>query len=154
MSRFRFPIAILFITAIIGTSFLFYSNKKNTLDFSLNQYESQSSNSGKYSSPPAEFLPSTNETTPSESAFLEILPNDCQNECTSFSLEKEKERYCRNVCGLAVENNDVTLDAPYQESLERKDTAIRNRDLGACSDIVDANLRKSCEVRVTEDLLE
>lgn len=152
MSRFRFILIILLVTSLGGAIVFELSGKKTVTLDSTQWTENKVSPEDPALRP--EFPLSADETEPG-STFLEILPSDCQNECTSFVSEPDKERYCRNVCGLATETpgDDSDSTVPYQESIERKDAAIKNQDLGACSEIKDTNLRKSCEVRVTEDLL-
>ncbi len=151
MNRFRFLLIVLVIISLGGAIIFLLSGEKTvTLDSSA-WTDSEASLEDPVSR--SESFPPAAETE-AEGVFLEILPVDCENECALFLSEKDKERYCRNVCGLTAENNDTASAAPYQESVERKNAAIKNKDLGACSDITDANLRKSCEVRVTEDLLE
>lgn len=85
-------------------------------------------------------------------------PIDCRNECTDFEGDTERHDYCRTVCGLSIEEGTlqtpVSGDPTLSEDYRLRDAAIKNRSLGTCGEISDTNLRKSCEVRVTEDLLE
>jgi|GEM_PF-5931268 len=98
-----------------------------------------------------------------ESLYLDLPPEACTNECTLYPAASEEERYCRTVCGLSEEapegsgtnpSSDEKTAAPYAESVARRDEAIRENNLGKCATITDAAIRKSCEVRVTENLLE
>lgn len=153
MSRFRFTLIILLLATLGGSAVFLLTGKKTVTLDSDHWTENETLPTDSVLRPESSL--STDETAPG-GAFLEILPSDCQNECSVFSSQPDKERYCRNVCGLTTDAPDSgsASPAPYQESIEQKDAAIKNRDLGACSEIKDVNLRKSCEVRVTEDLLE
>lgn len=90
---------------------------------------------------------------------VEILPSDCAQECGDFSSQADRYAYCRSVCGLTLTDPESgTTASPVNPELsrdiERRDAAIRAGDLGACDQIGDEQLKQSCQVRVTEDLLE
>lgn len=102
-------------------------------------------------------LPPNASEAPATSTFLEILPADCQNECISFQTVPDQYVYCQNVCGLSADPATPTpkpTDPNLSQNIERKNAAIKESNLSKCGEITDANLRKACEVRVTEDLLE
>lgn len=87
------------------------------------------------------------------------LPFDCSDECLSLKQDADRYTYCRSVCGFSLTDpTSGTAVKPTNPSLEqdieRKDTAIKNRDLAACESITDEQIKKSCQIRVTEDLLE
>lgn len=85
-------------------------------------------------------------------------PIDCRNECVDFQGDAERHDYCRTVCGFSLEEGvlraPISGNPTLSEDYNLRDAAIREHSLQKCSLIQDANLRKSCEVRVTEDLLE
>lgn len=91
-------------------------------------------------------------------AFVDVTEEECTQECASFVKSEEQYYYCRNVCGFSLDS-EALLSAPDAHSslsaqYQLKEEAIKEKNLGTCADIEDANLRKSCEVRITEDLLE
>lgn len=90
-------------------------------------------------------------------AFIEIQLRDCTNECSTFQHSPDQYVYCQNICGLSP---DPTLPAPQpndsilSKDIQQKNMAIKESDLVGCEAITEAALRKTCQVRVTEDLLE
>ena len=94
----------------------------------------------------------------SDQVFREILPTDCANECQTFENSPNEYVYCQNVCGLTPANPSNLPTSIANQSLEQdiqqKNTAIQEGDLSNCETIKDAALRKNCQVRITEDLLE
>lgn len=103
--------------------------------------------------------PSEETVTPTSTSpsFVEILPIDCTNECTAFETSPDQYVYCQNVCGLSPDpaTSAPTLTDPnLSKDIEQKDTAIKEGNLSGCDAITDKSLRKACQVRVTEDLLE
>lgn len=142
---------LLFVFISGGLLFLSLPSGENSLRFTQDKTVTDEMDTSEESENPS---PSVPDREPS-SVFIEILPSDCANECTAFTHESEKFRYCQSVCGFSpAETGTSTKTNPYQKSIEQRDAAIKNKDLSACSDISDTNLRKSCEVRVTEDMLE
>lgn len=89
-------------------------------------------------------------------SFIEVSDEACANECISFQNENEKYQYCRAVCGFTVENG--TRDLPSSQVEERnkeydiKETAVTEKNMGKCDEIDDAQLRASCQTRVTEEI--
>lgn len=153
MSRTRILVTTTILLVIIGLAFFFLPERTSVLDLGSEQttepsVATETEQKGNKGIP--------GDSNFSDNTFLEILPGDCTNECGSFTENTYERQYCQSVCGLTVAGSGIseTSAAPYQESLERRESAIKNQDLGACAEITDTNLRKSCEVRVTEDLLE
>lgn len=106
--------------------------------------------------PPQTTLPTDKTSLPTP---LEIMPEDCTKECAPFPVNSDPYIYCRSVCGLPLSSPDTSTetkatDPALSKAIQQKDEAIKNRDLSQCNEITDANLRKACQVRVTEDLLE
>ncbi len=101
----------------------------------------------------------TMNTEASGSVYTNVSPQqDCSNECASFKDDAEKYTYCRTVCGFTTENGvpiaPAPTGSPLADDYALRDAAIRERDIRKCSLIQDSTLRKTCQVRVTEDLLE
>jgi hypothetical protein len=98
-------------------------------------------------------------TGKSASAYTEISPReDCSNECSSFKEDAEKYTYCRAVCGFTSEEGvakpPTSADPGLSNDYTLREDAIRERNIRKCTLIIDTNLRATCQVRVTEDLLE
>lgn len=103
--------------------------------------------------------PDQSQVMQNEPAFFDITSEDCQSECVNLAEKSDTYTYCRNFCGLSFEPSPIgesktTGQSTLNEAYTLKEEAIQKKDLSLCADIRDANIRKSCEVRVTEDLLE
>lgn len=85
----------------------------------------------------------------------EITRDNCDAECEDFfgaDLE-----YCQQVCGLkpVAENPTGCEDkSGIQKDYCLKDLAVSQKDFKVCDNISDANIKKTCHNRVTEDLLD
>jgi hypothetical protein len=87
------------------------------------------------------------------------LPNinasDCDNECKNFK-DNTNLTYCQEVCGLATVKNDS--DCTNKTNLEKdyclKDLGINKKDFQICDQIQDAGIKKTCQNRITEDIIE
>jgi|WetSurMetagenome_2_1015567.scaffolds.fasta_scaffold50553_3 hypothetical protein len=94
---------------------------------------------------------------------IEVTPKDCDNDCSKFKKENEKE-YCQEICGTKTyfedasdsggSSDDCTSEKGVQKDYCLKDIAVGNKDFKACEEIADANIKKSCKSRITEDLIE
>lgn len=98
-------------------------------------------------------------TTPAllPQSLVEILPTDCANECAAFQASPDQYVYCQNVCGLSPNPSASTpklTDQKLSQDIDKKEAAIKEGNLSGCDAITDSTLRKTCQVRVTEDLLE
>jgi capsular polysaccharide biosynthesis protein len=94
----------------------------------------------------------------SSSINLTILPSDCDNECSKFQKKEELE-YCQQVCGISVntENNtpsDCKIASGLQKDYCLKNLAIKNEDFKLCDQINDSGIKKACNNRITEDIIE
>jgi len=85
-----------------------------------------------------------------------VKREDCLDGCVRFTNEKEKI-YCNQVCGLAPASEQQG-ECKEESGLKRdycfKDEAIKTKSFLACKKISDVNIRKTCENRVTEDLMD
>lgn len=99
------------------------------------------------------------QNSPAEEASgdkLQISDSDCENGCEYFTAPEEL-KYCRSFCGL-TDPAATTDGCEAKSGLDRdacwKNQAILKNNFGLCDKIQDAPLKKSCQNRVTEDLLE
>ncbi len=142
-------LAISILVLLGGSTYFFLVNKPEAAVFEQedNLFEEEPSTSS---------VPSPEDAT---THFAEILPEDCTNECSTFQSSPDQYVYCRSVCGLpltSLENSSPVqpTDSSLEKDLQQKNTAIKENDLSKCEAIKDTQLKKSCQVRVTEDLLE
>lgn len=88
--------------------------------------------------------------------FVEIKREDCLNSCKSFSQNQELT-YCKQSCGLMETPND-TGNCTDKSDLDKdycfKDLAIKEQDFKICEKISDKGIKKTCVMRITEDLLD
>jgi len=94
---------------------------------------------------------------------IEVKPTDCDKDCSRFKKDNEKE-YCQEICGTttffedAAEEGGSEDDCADEKGIQKdyclKDIAVGNKDFKTCEEIKDANIKKSCTNRITEDLLE
>jgi len=87
--------------------------------------------------------------------FQEITRDNCDSECEDFSGADLE--YCQQVCGLKpVLENPTGCEEKYgiQKDYCLKDLAVSKKDFQICEQIADANVKKTCQNRVTEDLLD
>lgn len=135
----------------VGTYFLVSSEKEAAVFEQMNQGEEEDLEEE------TSTLESPDLASPTTLPFIEVLPSDCNNECTAFQTSPDQYAYCRSVCGLSADPLRPTpqpTDPKLQKDIERKNEAIKESDLSKCEAITDTSLRKSCQARVTEDLLE
>jgi hypothetical protein len=94
---------------------------------------------------------------------IDVAPKDCDNNCSSFKKDNEKE-YCQEICGTktyfedASDSGGTSGDCASEKGIQKdyclKDIAVGNKDFKACDEIADANIKKSCKSRITEDIIE
>lgn len=94
---------------------------------------------------------------------IEVKPADCDKDCSRFKKDNEKE-YCQEICGTtsyfedAEEEGGSSDDCNDEKGVQKdyclKDIAVGNNDFKACEEISDKNIKKSCQNRITEDILE
>lgn len=93
-----------------------------------------------------------------ESVEANITNTHCETGCEAFANDFAYLEYCRQVCGLEEPQNVTPADCENLEGLRRdyclKDAAIIANDPAICDGIADANIRTTCESRVTESFLE
>jgi len=90
--------------------------------------------------------------------FIDITSEDCDENCEQFENE-EDIKYCREVCGLEVtDENSQNNKCDDLQNLEKdycwKNEAVANQDFEICRKIKDKKIKETCENRITEDLLE
>lgn len=101
-----------------------------------------------------------NNETASKIDATGTLPNinatDCDNECQNFKDNAKNLTYCQEVCGLTPIKNDT--DCANKTGLEKdyclKDLGIAKKDFKLCDQIQDVGIKKTCQNRITEDIIE
>ncbi len=86
-----------------------------------------------------------------------INESDCENECENYKDNSEKLLYCREVCGLKKPKAPAD-SCDDKTGLEKdyclKDKAIGEQNFETCENISDAAIKKTCQNRIAEELLE
>lgn len=85
----------------------------------------------------------------------EITRDNCDSECEDFSGADLE--YCQQVCGLKpLQENPTGCEnkSGIQKDYCLKDLAVSKKDFKVCDEIADANVKKTCQNRVTEDILD
>ncbi|EKE24953.1 MAG: hypothetical protein ACD_5C00347G0010 [uncultured bacterium] len=91
-----------------------------------------------------------------EDTFLQVLPQDCENECKSYQQE-EDVTYCKQVCGLVEIKKEATgcdALADLEKDYCLKDEAISKADPKICDKIEDGKIKKTCKNRILEDIVD
>jgi hypothetical protein len=164
-------VLILFILATVGIFVYFWKFyvKKETpireirIESELKN-ESSEAASQEDSSLSNHEAPADEESILDKDASIEMKPadiktTDCDNECAAYS-DPGQLKYCREICGLnenssqSPENGNCESASGIQKDACLKNLAVKNKDLKLCGEISDAQIKKSCKNRVTEDLLE
>lgn len=94
----------------------------------------------------------------SGSVLANVSNDQCQNGCKAFANDLSLLEYCQQVCGLTPIKSVTSADCTKKEEI-RKDycyrvLAVTKKDLSACDKIKDANIKKTCTTRVTQDIIE
>lgn len=98
-------------------------------------------------------------TADEKNNFLDVSKSDCNNNCKDFS-DPEDRKYCVQVCGLEPIKKETKKkkDCSDLQDLEKdycfKDLAINKNDIKTCSEIEDTDIKKVCQNRITQNLLE
>lgn len=99
--------------------------------------------------------PAEEDAEPAE--IPKISDSDCDNECENYKDSSEKLLYCREVCGLKKPKAPAD-SCENKTGLEKdyclKDKAIDGQDFEICEKISDAAIKKTCQNRIAEELLE
>ena len=101
--------------------------------------------------------PTVSQTLPSKSkdAYLPLSKVDCEQGCKRYSAEKQL-RYCQEYCGLAtpLTDDDCSSLKDLEQDYCYKDRAIATTDPTLCKRVDDANIRTTCQNRITEDIVD
>ncbi|HPN96288.1 MAG TPA: hypothetical protein PLK35_00830 [Candidatus Moranbacteria bacterium] len=102
----------------------------------------------------------------SETLKITVTPSDCDKECSKFEKDEELE-YCQEVCNIVEyeeedeneeENDEENENCDDKNGLQKdyclKDLAIDKEDFKICDTINDSGVKKTCQNRITEDLLD
>lgn len=97
-------------------------------------------------------------TFESDSLKISVNPSDCDNECSNFKKDDELE-YCKEICGLsALEKTEKPDGCENKLGIQKdyclKDLGIEKKDFKICEQISDNGIKKTCQNRITEDIME
>jgi hypothetical protein len=85
-----------------------------------------------------------------------ITTEHCRTGCEAFANKLDYFEYCQQVCGITPAKNVSKCDG--KDGIEKdyclKDLGIAKSDTSICDQIEDANVKKTCKNRITEDLIE
>lgn len=93
---------------------------------------------------------------PSGDISLVITEEDCQNQCADFETEAYVA-YCQKVCAASTAKQENSECSEFQGTGKDycfKDLALLKKDYKYCDKISDATIKKSCEKRVMEQILD
>lgn len=99
--------------------------------------------------------PAEEDAEPAE--IPKISDSDCDNECENYKDNEENLLYCQEVCGLKKPKAPAG-SCDDKSGLEKdyclKDKAIGEQNFEICENISDAAIKKTCQNRIAEELLE
>lgn len=90
-----------------------------------------------------------------ENAAYTITREDCNNECATMD-SADKKTYCKQVCGLTDTISAETCDdlSGLDKDYCLRDKAIEEKGLQKCAEIQDSGIKKQCQNRISEDLID
>ena len=113
--------------------------------------------------PPNPVTPDIKKDTPtdknveniSKNAKYEITQKQCNSNC-DIIINEDKKNYCLQICGLATPQTNITCDdiTGLKKDYCLRDHAIKEKDVDACSDIIDSGITKQCVNRINEDIID
>lgn len=143
---------------VVNNRYLINDPKKIKINSESEKSDNQKSNNS---------ISSKNDSSESAPMNIKINPSDCDNECSRFEEDSDEQQYCEQVCGISdlyiydggeEKSEDEATDCSGKTGIKKdyciKDLAIENGDFKTCDEINDANIKKTCQNRITEDLLE
>lgn len=96
-------------------------------------------------------------TITKENIYINITPPDCMRECEPYKYDEKELEYCQNVCGLpsqSSQNTSCDSLSDLQKDYCYKNQAIDKKDMSICDPISDSKIKKTCTMRIQEDILE
>lgn len=90
------------------------------------------------------------------SALASITNQHCNDNCKAFATDLDIFEYCEKVCGISPDKKVSNCDGEkeIQKDYCLKDLAVSKKDASICSKINDINVRKTCNNRLMEEILE
>lgn len=92
-----------------------------------------------------------------EGSLLNVTREDCEDECETYE-EADDLKYCQQVCGLNKAQDNQKSDCESLSGVEKdyclKNQAIDQNSLSICEKISDKKIKKTCQNRIAEDLLD
>ena len=87
-----------------------------------------------------------------------VTASDCDNECEDWKDDDDNLEICQEICGLRNDENDSDENCEDLEDTEAdicfRREAIEKKDFSICEKIDDDSLKKNCENRVAEEILD
>ncbi|EKD46788.1 MAG: hypothetical protein ACD_67C00062G0002 [uncultured bacterium] len=162
LSKFSIPFFVLVFIGLLAYAYFIFSNRNSNPKINTEYEAPQQENLG-VSLPDAPQPTDTGNTdattlpaVPEKTPLMEIKKEDCLNGCKRFS-ENQDLIYCRQFCGAAKiqdDSNDCSNKSGLEKDYCFKDLAIKNRDFEICEKISDKGIQKTCNTRITEDILD
>jgi hypothetical protein len=163
-------LAIIFLIAIV-VFFLFYpvikdrvfKSETKKIEIKPQNEKINNDETSNVNNPVQEGQVSENNQPSISAPNITVNSSDCDNECSRFKKDDEVN-YCEQVCGISdlyeqdyeSENSD-TLDCEKQSGIQKdyclKDKAIQAKDFNICTQIKDQAVKKTCQNRITEDII-
>jgi len=168
LSKIFFILFLLTLLALIWWSFPIirnrYFNTSNTPTnnngtpqqlSTTNSNDNQSQNAD----PQSGAIPqTTSNQNASDNSFLHITPAVCDSQCKPFADNNKDLQYCQEVCGLAPLSIPKNGTCDNLKALEKdyclKNLAVSKKNMPICDQIQDSGIKKTCQNRITEDLLQ
>jgi len=93
---------------------------------------------------------------PIEKEVTPISESECEDECSDYSLPKEKTS-CLEECKISAtrnESKDCTTSSEAEKDSCWKEKAIKENKFEYCNNIENYSVKKSCKDRLIENILE
>lgn len=154
-------IVFIILVAALSAYYIFQESRFKKTSIFENKAEKTSDNSDNTSATDQNNAQENSATTVAPN--IEVKPADCDQDCSGFKNDNEKE-YCQEICGTKTyfedasdsggSSDDCTNEKGIQKDYCLKDIAVGNKDFKTCDQISDAQIKKTCKDRITEDILE
>lgn len=159
------------IVAAIGAAGFFYFKKYHPVNktkvFQVNSGSSHNDTNANNNQPV-----NSQNNGPSDSASTGVVspaiePADCDNGCSRFTNQSDLN-YCQQICNIPspgqsgsnqnAASQPASGDCQNQIGLDKdyclRDLGISKKDFSICDQISDAGVKKACQDRITQDILE
>jgi cytoskeletal protein RodZ len=159
--KFKLILIILLLLAIVMLAYFSYPivksryfvNKPKTIKIDQSNQSENAENNNQNSI-------GSEATLESSSLKITVSPTDCDNGCSKFEKDTELE-YCKQACGISAASQtakEIPANCEEKNGLQKdyclKDLGIANKDFKICDQIQDDGIKKTCQNRITEDIIE